>query len=157
MGGNLITEEVALKRSASFFPGSHYNPKKKSARTRTTITSSTRTTRSSRTRTTGSRSRTTRRSRSRSRTSRCQSTSSPAGAGDLSSIDAEAMGKSEPEVETMGISTQRRIWRKTYSEPEVLIPRRTEDRRRRSSSRLTSPSCVLQLQLQLGAHVGSQD
>ena len=44
------------------------------------------------------------------------------------------MGKSEPEVETMGIS----IWQKTYSEPEVLIPRRTEDRRRRSSSRLTS-------------------
>ena len=31
------------------------------------------------------------------------------------------MGKSEPEVESMGIS----IWRKTYSEPEVLIPRRT--------------------------------
>ena len=36
------------------------------------------------------------------------------------------MGKSEPEVETMGISTQRRIWRKTYSKPEVLIPRSFE-------------------------------
>ena len=38
------------------------------------------------------------------------------------------MGKSEPEVETMGISTQRRIWRKTYSKPEVLIPRSFEGR-----------------------------